>query len=44
MTMMDDGFDDKVKERKKQKEKTLAAKGLLTKKSRKRKRGKKIDK
>ncbi|XP_015882044.2 DEAD-box ATP-dependent RNA helicase 36 [Ziziphus jujuba] len=41
MTMMDDGFDEKVKERKQQKKKTLAAKGLLNKKIRKRKRGKK---
>ncbi|CAN0841469.1 DEAD-box ATP-dependent RNA helicase 36, partial [Linum grandiflorum] len=32
MKMMDDGIDEKVKERKKQKLKTLADKGLLTKK------------
>ncbi|KAL8142506.1 hypothetical protein V2J09_015538 [Rumex salicifolius] len=37
MKMLDDGFEDKVKERRKQKMKTLADKGLL-KKSRKRKR------
>lgn len=37
MKMLDDGFEDKVKERQKQKLKTLAEKGLL-KKNRKRKR------
>lgn len=35
MNMMDDGFDEKVKDRKKQKLKTLAAKGLLNKTRRK---------
>ncbi|GKV29445.1 hypothetical protein SLEP1_g38372 [Rubroshorea leprosula] len=38
MKMMDDGFEEKVKERRKQKLKTLADKGLLKKKDRKRKR------
>ncbi|GLT31964.1 hypothetical protein SLA2020_066610 [Shorea laevis] len=38
MKMMDDGFEEKVKERRKQKLKTLAEKGLLRKKDRKRKR------
>lgn len=38
MKMMDDGFDEKEKERKKQKLKTLAEKGLLKKRSKKRKR------
>ncbi|XP_065864932.1 DEAD-box ATP-dependent RNA helicase 36-like [Euphorbia lathyris] len=38
MKMMDDGFEEKEKERKKQKMKTLADKGLLKKKGRKRKR------
>lgn len=38
MKMMDDGFEDILKERKKQKLRTLSDKGLL-KKSRKRKRG-----
>ena len=32
MKMMDDGIDEKVEERKKQKLKALADKGLLTKK------------
>lgn len=41
MNMMDDGFIEQVKERRKQKRKTLAAKGLLNKLSRKRKRAKK---
>ena len=36
--MRDDGFDEKAKDRKKQKLKMLAEKGLLDKKSRKRKR------
>lgn len=39
MKMLDDGFEEQVKERKKQKLKTLAAKGLL-KKTRKRKKSK----
>lgn len=38
MKMMDDGFDEKAKERKKQKLKTLAEKGLLQKSRKKRKR------
>ncbi|WCJ34601.1 DEAD-box ATP-dependent RNA helicase 36 [Euphorbia peplus] len=38
MKMMDDGFEEKEKERKKQKLKTLAEKGLLKKKGRNRKR------
>ena len=37
MKMMDDGFEEKVKERKRQKLKTLAEKGLLKKRSKKRK-------
>lgn len=37
MKMMDDGFDELVKERKKQKQKSLAEKGLLKNKKRKRK-------
>ncbi|KAJ7982055.1 DEAD-box ATP-dependent RNA helicase [Quillaja saponaria] len=40
MKMMDDGFNEKAKERKKQKMKTLAEKGLLKKRSKKRKRNK----
>lgn len=40
MKMMDDGFDEKEKKRKKQKLKTLAEKGLLKKRSKKRKRDK----
>lgn len=36
--MMDDGFEEKIKERKKQKLKTLRKKGLLKQRSRKRKR------
>ncbi|XP_022717595.1 DEAD-box ATP-dependent RNA helicase 36 isoform X3 [Durio zibethinus] len=40
MKMMDDGFEEKVKERKKHKLKTLADKGLLKKRSKKRKRDK----
>ncbi|KAF4347097.1 hypothetical protein F8388_017600 [Cannabis sativa] len=40
MKMRDDGFEEKAKERKKQKRKTLAEKGLLDKRSRKRKRQK----
>ncbi|XP_021299541.1 DEAD-box ATP-dependent RNA helicase 36 [Herrania umbratica] len=39
MKMMDDGFEEKVNGRKKQKLKTLAEKGLLKKRSKKRKRG-----
>jgi len=39
MKMLDDGFEEQVKDRKKQKLKTLAAKGLL-KKTRKRKKSK----
>ena len=38
--MMDDGFEEKAKERKKQKLKMLAEKGLLKKRSEKRKRNK----
>ncbi|KAM7506877.1 hypothetical protein LguiA_017330 [Lonicera macranthoides] len=38
MKMMDDGFDEKAKERKKQKLKTLADKGLLKKSRKKQKR------
>ncbi|KAJ0041950.1 hypothetical protein Pint_18121 [Pistacia integerrima] len=38
MKSMDDGFEEKAKERKKQKLKTLAEKGLLKKKNKKRKR------
>ncbi|XP_062144499.1 DEAD-box ATP-dependent RNA helicase 36 [Alnus glutinosa] len=37
MNMMDDGFEEKAKERKKQKLRTLAEKGLLKKRSKKRK-------
>lgn len=40
MKMMDDGFEEKAKARKAQKLKTLAEKGLLKKKTRKRKREK----
>lgn len=40
MKMMDDGFEDKAKERKKQKLKTLAEKGLLRSRSEKRKQKK----
>lgn len=40
MKMMDDGFEEKAKGRKEQKMKTLAEKGLLKKKSGKRKRQK----
>ncbi|OMO89451.1 hypothetical protein COLO4_19752 [Corchorus olitorius] len=40
MKMMNDGFEEKVKERKKQKLKTLAEKGVLKKRSKKRKREK----
>ncbi|KAK6123885.1 hypothetical protein DH2020_042376 [Rehmannia glutinosa] len=40
MKMMDDGFEDKAKARKAQKLKTLAEKGLLKNKSKKRKRAK----
>ncbi|KAF8408605.1 hypothetical protein HHK36_004668 [Tetracentron sinense] len=39
MRMMDDGFEEKAKERKAQKLKTLADKGLLKKRSKNRKRG-----
>lgn len=38
MRMMDDGFDEKAKERKAQKLKSLAEKGLLKKKQDKKKR------
>lgn len=38
MKMMDDGFEEKAKARKKQKLKTMAQKGLLNKRSNKRKR------
>lgn len=38
--MIDDGFEEKAKERKKQKLKMLEEKGLLTKRSKKRKRNK----
>ncbi|KFK43858.1 hypothetical protein AALP_AA1G183100 [Arabis alpina] len=37
MKMLDDGFEDKVKDRKKQKRKTLADKGLLKKRSKRQK-------
>lgn len=37
MNMIDDGFEEKAKERKKQKLRTLAEKGLLKKRSKKRK-------
>ncbi|XP_061356438.1 DEAD-box ATP-dependent RNA helicase 36-like [Gastrolobium bilobum] len=40
MKMMEDGFDEKAKERKKQKLKMLSEKGLLKKRSKKRKRNK----
>lgn len=40
MKMVDDGFEEKEKERKKQKLNTLAEKGLLKKRSRKRRREK----
>ncbi|KAG4958014.1 hypothetical protein JHK85_044394 [Glycine max] len=40
MKMIDDGFEEKAKERKKQKLKMLEEKGLLTKRSKKRKRNK----
>ncbi|KAF5728184.1 DEAD-box ATP-dependent RNA helicase 36 [Tripterygium wilfordii] len=40
MKMVDDGFEEKAKERKKQKLKTLAEKGLTTKKDKKRRREK----
>lgn len=39
MKMADDGFEEKVKARRKQKLKTLAEKGLLKKMSKKRKKG-----
>lgn len=38
MKMLDDGFEEKAKERKKQKLKMLSEKGLLKKRSRSRKR------
>ncbi|GAB4836747.1 DEAD-box ATP-dependent RNA helicase 36 [Ancistrocladus abbreviatus] len=38
MKMLDDGFEEKVKERKRQKLKTLVQKGLVKKRNRKRKR------
>lgn len=41
MKMRDDGFEERAKDRKKQKLKTLADKGLLNKRSKKRKREKK---
>lgn len=41
MKMRDDGFEEKAKDRKKQKLKTLAERGLLNKRSKKRKREKK---
>lgn len=41
MKMRDDGFEERAKDRKKQKLKTLAEKGLLNKRSKKRKREKK---
>lgn len=40
MKMMDDGFEEKIKERKRQKLKALAEKGLLKKRNKKRKRDK----
>lgn len=42
MKMMDEGFDDQEKERKKQKMKTLAEKGLLKKRNKKRKRDRSV--
>ncbi|KAI9126232.1 hypothetical protein K1719_002653 [Acacia pycnantha] len=44
MKMLDDGFEEKAEERKKQKLKMLAEKGLLKKESKKRKRNKGIKK
>lgn len=41
MKMRDDGFEEKAKDRKQQKLKTLAERGLLNKRSKKRKREKK---
>lgn len=43
MKMLDDGFEDKVKDRRKQKRKTLADKGLLMKRSKRQKSTGKID-
>ncbi|XAR67257.1 RNA helicase [Bertholletia excelsa] len=43
MKMTDDGFEEKVKARKEQKLKTLAEKGLLKSKSKKRKRGRTVE-
>lgn len=40
MKMLDDGFDEKEKERKKQKQEILAEKGLLKERSKKRNRNK----
>lgn len=40
MKMVDDGFEEKVKERKKQKLKTLAEKGLLKKRNKRRRKEK----
>lgn len=39
MKLMDDGFEEKAKERKAQKLRTLEEKGLLKERSKKRKRG-----
>lgn len=44
MKMMDDGFEEKAKERKKQKLKMLEEKGLLKDRSKKRKRNKEFAK
>ncbi|XP_057461703.1 LOW QUALITY PROTEIN: DEAD-box ATP-dependent RNA helicase 36 [Actinidia eriantha] len=43
MKMVDDGFEEKAKARKEQKLKTLAEKGLLQKRSKKRRRGRAAD-
>ena len=40
MKMVDGGFEEKVKERKKQKRKTLAEKGLLKKRNKRRRKEK----
>lgn len=40
MKMVDDGFEEKVKERKKQKLKTLAEKGLMKKRNKRRRKEK----
>ena len=43
MKMVDGGFEEKAKARKEQKLKTLAEKGLLQKRSKKRRRGRAAD-